>query len=466
MAVRNPPISALRESCERRRYVGCLYPLVIKLWYRCADTSGMDGRDIEPRVLMWAVAEISWQESSGEQVQTRATLEDTSKSGACVRLKRPLAVGAMVMIKWQREQFAAVARNCRKDGRDFLVGVCRKAQVNGNSKAEPVGMTAAVTKSSEANSSSVEDHPLLLALHAERERRLAQETGLAAHRIGTEVTPNSDSRKSENCSLEPANPQLGRATSAAAEVPVNCSQLGNVSVNSGAPPRQERKDMEPKVFFPTFWHRAKASDSREPNSCKEVVVNENRGTTTAPSIAGREMLSYEDIYDAAGIMTPASGYGIQKVLEMLNSERIRNLSGDVKRASILMALEVAGTSADDVLSDATRRQEALKRYESGKKKQLEEFEATKTRENNQTEEEMERVRAHYAERMQRNRDLVAQEKEALRNWQMAMQHEMERIADVIDVCRQPPASEVTGPVKLSPETTPAPAHPAAAGRSS
>ena len=119
---------------------------------------------------------------------------------------------------------------------------------------------------------------------------------------------------------------------------------------------------------------------------------------------------------------------------MLNSERIRDLSKEVKRASILMALDAAGTRVDDVLADATRRQDALTRYEAGKKKQMEEFESAKAREIKDVEEEMERVRAHYAERIQRNRDLVAQEKEGLRNWQMAMQHEVQRIAEVIELC--------------------------------
>jgi hypothetical protein len=160
-----------------------------------------------------------------------------------------------------------------------------------------------------------------------------------------------------------------------------------------------------------------------------------------------ELLSYEDIYHAAGIMTPRSGYSIHKVVEMLNSERLRDLSDDVKRASVLMALDAAGSSVDEVLQDATRRQQALNSYEAGKKKQLEEFEASSSRENTQIEAEMERIRAHYAERIQHNRDLVAQEKETLRNWQMAMQHESQRIAEVIALCSQKPVS-VSGPSKV------------------
>jgi hypothetical protein len=36
--------------------------------------------------------------------------------------------------------------------------------------------------------------------------------------------------------------------------------------------------------------------------------------------------------------------------------------------------------------------------------------------------------------VQANLDQVAKEKDALRNWQMAMQHETQRIAEVIELC--------------------------------
>jgi len=61
--------------------------------------------------------------------------EDTSRSGACVRLKRPLAVGSRITIKWHREQFPAIARNCRKDGGDFLLGVWREAEIASATKS-------------------------------------------------------------------------------------------------------------------------------------------------------------------------------------------------------------------------------------------------------------------------------------------------------------------------------------------
>src|ERR1035438_7028350 len=37
----------------------------------------------------------------------------------------PRSVGSKLTVKWQREQFFAVAKNCRSDGREFLLGVRR-----------------------------------------------------------------------------------------------------------------------------------------------------------------------------------------------------------------------------------------------------------------------------------------------------------------------------------------------------
>ena len=77
----------------------------------------MDGRYVEPRKVMWAVAEISWQDAAGTSFRAPATLEDTSPSGACIRIRQPFPVGSRLTVKWHREQFSAVARNCRSDGR-------------------------------------------------------------------------------------------------------------------------------------------------------------------------------------------------------------------------------------------------------------------------------------------------------------------------------------------------------------
>lgn len=198
--------------------------------------------------------------------------------------------------------------------------------------------------------------------------------------------------------------------------------------------------MQPKRFLPKFWRGQHEADAPTHIIPKETPVNKpNTHAIEHVSDPPSHLLSYDDIYHAAGIMNPRSGYGIRKVVEMLNSERIRDLSKDIQRASVLMALDAAGASVDDLLQDATRRQSALNAYEEGQRKQLDEFEARKAQENSQIEAEMQRITAHYAERIQQNKDEITRHKEALHNWQAAKQSESQRIGEVIELCGKHPA---------------------------
>jgi len=211
--------------------------------------------------------------------------------------------------------------------------------------------------------------------------------------------------------------------------------------------------MQSKGIFPKFWHRQpEGSDAPEPATSTEAPVNPSRTNAAEALTTGFQdnLLSYDDIYHAAGILSPGSGYGVHKVVEMLNNDRIRELSPDAKRASVLMALDAAGTSPDELLKDANRRQQALNSYEAGQQQQLEEYEARKAQENQRIQAEMERVAAHYSERMQQNQDQVDREKAALHNWQMAKQCEIQRISEVIDLCSNKPASQLSSAATLQP----------------
>jgi hypothetical protein len=80
-------------------------------------------------------------------------------------------------------------------------------------------------------------------------------------------------------------------------------------------------------------------------STKRETPANNLQPHPAESLTGSQsnLLAYEDIYLAAGIPAPRSGYGVHKVVDMLNSDRIRERSKDIKLASVPMALDAAGT---------------------------------------------------------------------------------------------------------------------------
>jgi hypothetical protein len=141
--------------------------------------------------------------------------------------------------------------------------------------------------------------------------------------------------------------------------------------------------------------------------------------------------SFEEIYRAAEIQTPQHGYTVFKVAEMLNSEHIRGLPAEVRRSSVLVALEAAGVKLAEVIEDAVRRDRALDTYEKVLQKSVEELEARKSEENRKTETEMERLVAEYRARIQTNSDEVAKEKERFYGWRLQKQQEEKKIADAV-----------------------------------
>ncbi len=141
--------------------------------------------------------------------------------------------------------------------------------------------------------------------------------------------------------------------------------------------------------------------------------------------------SFAEIYKAAEVPQPAHGYTILKIVDMLQSELIRNLPADVKRSSILLALEAAGVKIEEVIGDAVRRDRALDTYEKVLQKSLEELETRKTEENRQLEQEMERLVAEYRTRIQKNSDELGKEKERFFGWRLQKQQEEKKIADAV-----------------------------------
>jgi hypothetical protein len=179
---------------------------------------------------------------------------------------------------------------------------------------------------------------------------------------------------------------------------------------------------------------SKATNGVQTEASPEVKVPPARSSGNGFAACGMDLLPFEEIYRSAGIKGPRLGYTIGKVIEMLQSDHLKTLSTEAKRASLLMALEAAGVQVDEVLQDATLRQRAITSYEAIQRKHLEEFEARKAQDNVAIQAESERVAAEYAARISRNLDEVAREKESFRKWQAMKQHEAQRIGDAVALC--------------------------------
>jgi hypothetical protein len=141
--------------------------------------------------------------------------------------------------------------------------------------------------------------------------------------------------------------------------------------------------------------------------------------------------SFDEIYKAAEIPPASKGYSILKVSQMLESEHIRNLPSDVKKSSVLVALDAAGVEIKDVIQDAVRRDRALDGYERVQQRSAEELEARKTKENADIQTQIDKYVTEQRAKIQSNNDAITREKERFTSWRLKKQQEEKKIAEAV-----------------------------------
>jgi len=150
-----------------------------------------------------------------------------------------------------------------------------------------------------------------------------------------------------------------------------------------------------------------------------------------PAATGILPESFDEIYATAGIVPPVHGYTAQKVSAMLQSQHIRNLPLEVRRSSVLVALDAAGVKVQDIIEDAVRRDRALDAFERVRQRSVDQLEAQKAQENQQLQAELDKLIADYRGRIQKNNEAVAQEKGKFLAWLEKKKQEEDRIAEAI-----------------------------------
>jgi len=170
-----------------------------------------------------------------------------------------------------------------------------------------------------------------------------------------------------------------------------------------------------------------------PRSAAQTVAEIASGVSAEPKFAGpvANPMSFPEIYSAAEINAPEHGYTVLKIIDLLHSEHIRNLSRDVKKSSLLLALEAAGVKAEEIVQDAVRRDKALDTYERVQQNALQDLEARKSKESKELQAEIERQINEMQSRVQANNDEVTKAKEQFYGWQLKKQQEEQKIADAI-----------------------------------
>ena len=154
----------------------------------------------------------------------------------------------------------------------------------------------------------------------------------------------------------------------------------------------------------------------------------------AADVDAREAAATVDlatVYEAAKIAAPAHGYTVLKVAEMLDSEHIRALPPDVKRKSVMVALDAARVKVTEIVEDAVRRDRALDTYEKVLSKSVDDLRAQTAADNQRIEQEIAtRVAELRAQIDENNRKMSAEERE-LAAWRARKHREEEMIATAV-----------------------------------
>jgi len=178
---------------------------------------------------------------------------------------------------------------------------------------------------------------------------------------------------------------------------------------------------------------ATASAPTGPTSAAQSVAEIASSVAAEPKFTTpiSDPTSFDQIYEAAEIPLPPQGYSILKIAQMLESEHIRNLPSDVKKSSVLVALDAAGVDVKEVIQDAVRRDRALDTYERVQQRAVEELESKKTSENNQIQADIDKYVTEQRAKIQSNNDAISREKERFTGWRLKKQQEEKKISDAV-----------------------------------
>jgi hypothetical protein len=407
-----------------------------------------------------ARAEVVYEDKPGAWRGTLARIEDMSPSGACIRVSIPISVGARLKIKWKREEFSGIAKYCRRDGGTYVLGVHRET-----SEPEPqstVLLDNAPTNLAVPSPTNIQDVPSRQETKVE-ELPESRQQPVPAPISATVATSPADAEAAPKVANQAETPNQN---SLVAEPSPGLTQESETSRRNEPLAREPSQGQERTTVFNKLLHLGSgrqhqtAPDGNGGNSRTQVADTDAKATreyqtsakakVTSPPHQG-SLLSLQDIYLAVGIMGSRPGYDIDTVSAMLDSNHMRGMTSEVKKASVLMALEAAGIPVHELLQDGAKRQEALNAYEAGQRKRFEEYEERKSQESAQIQSEIERMTAHCLDRIKQNLGEVTQARDAFLNWQTTKEKETRRISEAVALFAKTPAVAVEQPGDLKPE---------------
>jgi hypothetical protein len=366
----------------------------------------------------------------------------------------PIAVGSKLGIRCRWEQFSGIAKYCVGDDGGYLVGIQKDAP---NRTTLDQLVSTAVPQREGVRSGDPPVSTAKVPNPQERQQSKRSGTAVAEGKPSKESIPRTSGRTAATPPPRTRDETESKGSPPEFDGPVRI-ELQTRQLSKEEENGKKRKHMRRNWFGLTHSRTKQDALNGNENGNGE---NGNRSPEVA-SPAGKmsenpkredtpgfpiELMPVEDIYRTSGIRNPRKDYGINKVVEMLRSEHVRELPNEMKRAAVLMALDAAGIPIEEVLRDAKARQDALDSYEAERKTQIEAEWARKAKENAQILAELEGLKLHHMACINRNLDRMVREKATFSDWLAMKQQESQNISEAAALCLKSSASD---PVPDSP----------------
>jgi len=412
----------------------------------------------EPRSAVMIVAEAWWEGTDGILQRGPVRIVNKSTSGACVRAKSRIEVGARLRIESRWDEFSGTAKYCRSDGKEYLVGIQR--ETGEHVLPKQIAETVPNREVRERQESPLEERRVEAAEVAEVaasepdcEAATEVVTEVLASKVGYRKSTQRRWRSSQYRSPRPPQRLEARVKSPLEEMQAQVER-GKVTMELNWMGKAKRNGAGEEATEDASAGSGGAEEKRK--IVVPAFAASPKKERVAPAVDGdlayqNELLPLEEIYVAAGIVSPRRGYTIKKVMEMLHSEHLSALSKEMRRASVMMALDAAGISVDEVLRDAQVRLEAIKSYEAEQKKLCDAEWARKAEEHVQLKTELEQVRTRFMERMKQTLDGIARDRARFGSWLSTMHEEAQSITEAAELCMK------VAPPVAPPSVAPAPA---------
>ena len=148
-------------------------------------------------------------------------------------------------------------------------------------------------------------------------------------------------------------------------------------------------------------------------------------------------MSPEEIFTQHGLGGPQDGFNVYKVQQLLKSQYLATANDEVKRASLLVAMEASGVTPGDVLGDARDRDHALDSYDSMLQSEIEELELQVQAENEEIQAEVNRLLEEMRQKVAANNERLAEGREAYQQWKLRKQEAEEELFRSISLLVEP-----------------------------